>query len=119
MTEAEILVDVIVHGLQEKKGKEIVTLDLRDMPGSICDFFVICEGNSPKQVEALSDSVWEEGVKQLKEKPMGIDGEREAQWIAMDYGTVILHIFLPELRKYYDLDGLWANAKKIEIPNVL
>lgn len=118
MTETERLVTTIIEGLQEKKGKQIVTLDLREIQGAICQYFVICEGSSPRQVSALSDSVWDHVVEQLKEKPLGAIGMREAQWIAMDYGTVILHIFLPELREYYNLEHLWEDAKKTEIPNI-
>ncbi len=110
MTETEILVSKIVEALQDKKGREIVTMNLTEIPGSICQYFVICEGGSPTQVSALSDSVWDKVFEDLKEKPLGAVGTQEAQWIAMDYGTVIVHIFLHELRQYYNLENLWADA---------
>ena len=119
MTETKKLVETIINGLQEKKGKKIITLDLTSIQGAICQYFVICEGNSPTQVSALSDSVWDEVALKLKEKPLGAIGMKEAQWIAMDYGTVILHIFLPELREYYNLENLWADAKMAKIPDIL
>jgi ribosome-associated protein len=119
MTETETLVAKIIEGLQEKKGKKIVTLDLSEIPGSICQYFVICEGRTPTQVSSLSDSVWDVVADQLHEKPLGAVGMREAQWVAMDYGTVILHIFLPDLRGYYNLENLWADAKMTEIPDIL
>jgi len=115
MAEAEILVSKIVEALQDKKGRNIVTMNLTEIQGAICRYFVICEGGSPTQVSALSDSVWDKISDDLKEKPLGAVGMREAQWIAMDYGTVIVHIFLPELRSYYNLENLWADAEIKEI----
>ena len=111
MTGTEVLVAKIVEALQDKKGRNIITMNLTEVPGSICQYFVICEGGSPTQVSALSDSVWDKVSDDLKEKPLGAVGMREAQWIAMDYGTVIVHIFLPELRSYYNLENLWADAE--------
>ncbi len=119
MNESKVLLDTIVDALQDKKGKNIITVDMHNLPGSICQYFVICEGNSPTQVSALSDSVWDKVSDKLREKPMGADGVRNAQWIAMDYGTVILHIFLPELRSYYNLEHLWEDATLTKIPDVL
>ena len=111
MTETEILVSKIIEALQDKKGRNIVTINLAEVQGAICRYFVICEGGSPTQVSALSDSVWDKVSDDLKEKPLGAVGMRDAQWIAMDYGTVIVHIFLPELRAYYNLENLWADAE--------
>lgn len=114
MSETEVLVAKIVEALQEKKGRNIISMNLKELPGSICQYFVICEGGSPTQVSALSDSVWDMVADDLHEKPLGAVGVREAQWIAMDYGTVIVHIFLPELREYYNLENLWADAPVVE-----
>ena len=111
MTETEVLVAKIVEALQDKKGRNIITMNLTEIQGSICRYFVICEGGSPTQVSALSDSVWDKVSDSLKEKPLGAVGMKESQWIAMDYGTVIVHIFLPELRSYYNLENLWADAE--------
>ncbi|MDR1121287.1 MAG: ribosome silencing factor [Dysgonamonadaceae bacterium] len=119
MDQEKVLLKKIIEGLQEKKGKNIMTVDMRELPGSICQYFVICEGNTPIQVSALSDSVWDYVYETLHEKPMGADGVRNAQWIAMDYGTIMLHIFLPELRNYYKLENLWADAKLDKIPDIL
>ena len=117
-SEAELLVAKIVEGIQEKKGKNIVTVDLRNLPSGICQFFVICEGNSPSQVSAIYESVWECVHRDIGEKPYVVDGERNAEWIAMDYGTVIVHIFLPERRAYYNLEYLWADAKMTRVPDL-
>jgi len=117
MDETIILVDTIVEALQEKKGKKIVTMNLSAIEGSICQYFIICQGNTPTQVSALSDSVWDLVSDRLHEKPLGAVGMQEAQWIAMDYGTVMLHIFVPAIRQYYNLEQLWADAEITEIPD--
>lgn len=119
MNETEILVNTIVDALQDKKGKKIITMNLSKIEGSICRYFIICQGNTPVQVSALSDSVWDCVYERLREKPMGAVGMREAQWIAMDYGTVMLHIFIPATREYYNIENLWADADVTEIPDVL
>ena len=111
MAETEVLVAKIVDALQDKKGRNIITMNLTGIQGAICQYFVVCEGGSPIQVSALSDSVWDKVSDDLREKPLGAVGMKESQWIAMDYGTVIVHIFLPELRNYYNLENLWADAE--------
>lgn len=112
------LVSAIVAGLQEKKGKRIVTVDMSQITGAICRYMVICEGNTPSQVSALSDSVWEFARKEMNDKPLSIEGAQVAQWIGMDYGTVLVHIFVPELRSFYNLDNLWADATITALPDV-
>jgi ribosome-associated protein len=119
MGEVKILVNTIIEALQEKKGKQILTMDLSKLEGAICQYFIICQGNTPTQVSALSDSVWDMVYERLSEKPLGAVGMREAQWIAMDYGTVMLHIFIPEIREFYNLENLWADAAMTEIPDIL
>jgi ribosome-associated protein len=119
MEETKLLVNTIVEALQEKKGKRIITMDLSELDGAICKYFVICQGNTPTQTSALSDSVWDIVYERLHEKPLGAVGIKEAQWIAMDYGTVMLHIFIPDVREYYNLENLWADAEVTEIPDIL
>ncbi len=116
--ETILLVDKIIESLQDKKGHRITTIDLTGLEGTICQYFIICEGNTTTQVSALSDSVWDKISDDLKEKPLGAIGMREAQWIAMDYGHVIVHIFLPDMRSYYNLENLWADAEIKEIPDI-
>ena len=118
MNEINLLLDTIVKGLQEKKGRSIVTIDLKETQGAICQYMIICEGNNIHQIAALSDSVWEFVNKELKEKPLSIDGMRNARWIGLDYGTIIVHIFLPELRSFYRLEHLWEDAKITKIPDL-
>ena len=118
MDQTKELVNTIVEGLQEKKGKNIVTVDLTQLSGAVCQYMVICEGNTPTQVSALSDSVWDFARKKAGEKPLSIDGIQSAQWIGMDYGTVLVHIFLPEQREFYNLETLWSDSKVTQIPNL-
>ena len=118
MDQTKALVQAIVEGLQEKKGKNIVTVDLSQTTGAICQYMVICEGNTPTQVSALSDSVWDFARRLANEKPLSTDGTQGAQWIGMDYGTVLVHVFLPERRVFYNLENLWADAKVTSIPNL-
>lgn len=118
MDQTETLVKTIIEGLQEKKGKHIVTVNLTQLPGSICQYMVICEGNTPTQVAALSDSVWDFARKNAGEKPLSTDGTQRAEWIGMDYGTVLVHIFVPEKREFYNLEYLWSDAKVTQIPDL-
>lgn len=118
MTEAKSLVDSIVAACQEKKAKDITVLDMRRLPGAICQYFVVCEGNTPTQVSAIADEVSDHVRKEIKEKPLGIDGLREGRWVGIDYGTVIVHVFIPELRDYYGIEQLWADAETTNIPNL-
>ena len=118
MEETKALVQAIVEGLQEKKGSNIVIVDMTQLSGAISQYMVIGEGNSPSQVSALSDSVWDFAHRKASEKPLSIDGTQRATWIGMDYGTVLVHIFMPEKRKFYNLENLWADAEVTEVPNL-
>jgi ribosome-associated protein len=118
MNETKMLMEAVVKGLQEKKGKKITTVDLTLLSGAICQYMVICEGNSPNQLSALSDSVWDFARKDAGEKPLSIDGNRNSPWIGMDYGTVLVHLFLPEYRSFYNLENLWADSQITEIPDL-
>lgn len=110
MKEKNRLLESIIEGIQEKKGKNITTIDLKSLSGSICDYFVICEGNTPTQVSAVAESIEEVVKNNTKENPLSIHGQQRAEWIGIDYGTIIVHIFLPELRVFYNIDHLWADA---------
>ncbi len=118
MNEAKNLVKKITEGIQEKKGKNIVIADLTAIDDAICKYFVICQGNSPNQVAAIVDSVEEYVRKEMHEKPIGIDGLRNAQWVAMDYIETLVHVFLPEVRNFYNLEHLWADAKLTRVPDL-
>lgn len=104
------LIDNIVGAIQDKKGHNIVSLDLTELEGTICDAFVICNADSTTQVDAIADGIVEELEEKLGEKPRRVEGKTNAAWIAIDYVDVMVHIFLTPLREYYRLEQLWADA---------
>ena len=116
--ESKQIIDTIIDGIQEKKGKAITVVNMEKLGNSICDYFVICQGNSPAQVGAITDSVEDFLRREHKRKPYAIDGLRNAQWVAMDYGDILVHIFLPDTRAFYDIDHLWADAEITNIPDL-
>ena len=91
---------------------------LVQIEGTISQYFIICQGNSPSQVEAITESVGDFARERLKEKPSHVVGLENAQWVAMDYGDVLVHIFLPDVREYYDLEHLWEDAALTRIPDL-
>ena len=118
MNNTELLIDKIIKGMQEKKAHQLVVVDLKSIEDTICKAFVICTGNSPTHIQALADSIEETVRKEAGEKPMAIAGLRQAEWVAMDYSDVMVHIFLPEARDFYDLEHLWADAQLTEIADL-
>ncbi|MBE6258258.1 MAG: ribosome silencing factor [Prevotella sp.] len=112
------LVKTITEAIQEKKGSNIVIADLKKIEGTICQYFIICTGNSPTQVEAIAESVGDMVRERLKEKPAHVVGLENAMWVAMDYTDVLVHIFLPDVREYYDLEHLWEDATLTNIPDL-
>lgn len=99
-----------IKGILEKKGHEAVTLDLRGLQNAVADFFVVCHGDSHTQVEALARSVEEEIEKETGEKPLFREGLQNAEWIVLDYFTVVIHIFQKEKRDFYGIERFWADA---------
>ncbi len=112
------LVDAIVKGIQEVKGREIVHLDLRHVPNTVCDHFIICHGDSDTQVEAIATSVEKFGLQQAGEKPWHVEGVNNAEWVLLDYVDVVVHVFHREKRGFYALEDLWADAIRQNVPNV-
>ncbi|EEX72574.1 ribosome silencing factor [Alloprevotella tannerae] len=111
------IVNTIVQGMQEKKAFDVTIVDLRKIDTAPAEYFVLCNAGSPQQVEAVAGSVSDETRKALNERPAAAAGLDNAQWVAMDYGTVMVHIFLPEMREFYALESLWEDAEIKEIPN--
>ncbi len=111
------LVKAIVEAIQEKKGKNIVSLDFKKIDNAICRFFVICEGDSNTQVDAIADEIEDYVRKKTGEKVWGSAGQENAEWIFLDYGDVIVHVFQRQIREYYKLEELWADCTKKEYPN--
>lgn len=116
--QAKVLVDTIVDAIQDIKGKNIVILDLRELPNSVTDFFIICSGDSNTQVEGISNSVVRKAREELKEKPWHKEGLNNSEWILLDYVNVVVHIFYRDVREFYNLEDLWADAKRTDIPNL-
>ncbi len=101
----------IVEGMKNLKAKEIVCLNLTDIESSVCDFFVICHGTSDTHVSAISESIIKETLQTFKEKPWHKEGLTNGNWVLLDYGNVVAHIFQKETRTYYNLEKLWGDAK--------
>lgn len=104
----------IIHAIQEKKGEEIVSLDLRKIPEAVADFFIVCEATNNTQLKAIADSVEFEVKKNCGELPYKHEGRQGEQWILIDYVNVVVHVMLPDPRKFYALEEMWSDAPAIE-----
>ncbi len=114
-TETSDILDAAVEGIRRIKGKEITVIDLTTIHHSECSYFLICHGTSSTQVDAIAQSV-EETVKELTgENTWHKDGYRNAIWILLDYGDIMVHVFKEESRTFYNLEGLWSDAKVTEL----
>jgi len=105
------LVEYAVMGIEEKKGNEIVCLNLKKNANSPCDYFVICEANSRTQVQAIAGSVEEFIKKETGSRPWHVEGLQNAEWVLMDYVNVVVHIFQPHIRQHFGLEDMWADAE--------
>lgn len=108
---ADLLIATILSGIEDVKGEDINILDLRDIENTVCDYFIICEGKSNTQVNAIVNSIQKKVSKELKDKPWHIEGEDNAEWVLMDYVNVVVHVFQKHTREYYDIESLWGDAK--------
>ena len=115
MSGAEKLVEQIIETLNKNKGVNIVKIDLRRIENCFCSFFVICHGTSGTHIAGLTDAVEEKVREDLDERPFHIEGLNAAQWVVVDYGDIVVHIFEKELRDYYQLEDFWADAQITEI----
>lgn len=106
-----LISNLVVHGMQEKKGNDIARLDLRNINSSVSDYFVICHADSSNQMRALADSVEEEVFKGSKQRPWRVEGYSNGEWILLDYVDVVVHIFKSDKREYYGIEDLWGDAK--------
>jgi ribosome-associated protein len=108
----ELLLDSITNGIFEKNGSHVIKLDMRNLENRVCDYFVICHGNSRPQVDSISFSVVETARKMAGEKPVHVEGLENCFWVLIDFGSVIVHIFQEEYRNFYNLEGLWADSSR-------
>lgn len=114
---SEKLSETIVKGMQEKKAIDIVVMDLRKVKNAVADFFVICSGNSDKQLDAIAASVDQEVYKALKENPWHTEGKNNKEWMLLDYIDVVAHVFRKDRREFYALERLWGDAEISEVEN--
>jgi ribosome-associated protein len=112
---SEKLSEIIVKGMQEKKANDIIVMDLRKVKNAVADFFVICSGNSDKQLDAIAESVDVEVFKTLKENPWHSEGKSNKEWVLLDYIDVVVHVFRKDKREFYALERLWGDAEITEI----
>ncbi len=112
------LCDLIVDAIQDVKGKNIVKLDLRQLDASPAEFFIVCEGDSSTQVKAISGKVHKKVKDELSLLPNHTEGKENGQWILVDYFNVVVHVFYPEARQFYEIEDLWSDAKITEYQNI-
>lgn len=107
-----------MEGIRDKKGKNIIQLDLRKLGDAPADFFIICEGDSNTHVKAISDSVYKKVKDELHSAPTHMEGSSGATWVLMDYFNTVVHVFHPETRHFYELENLWSDADITEFGEV-
>lgn len=107
---SEVLSNIVVHGMQEKKATDIAVLDLRNLQNAFCDFFVICTASSDKQIDAIAESVDKEIYKAINEDPISKEGAPNNGWVLLDYFNVVVHVFLGDKREKVGLEELWGDA---------
>lgn len=112
------IVEIIIEGIQDRKGKKINIVDLSEIEGAAARQFIICQGSSTMQVASIADSVREKLHAEASIKPYNYDGYQNSQWIVIDYGDTFVHVFLPETRSHYNLEELWSDAKITEVADL-
>lgn len=113
---ADQLIAIILKGIEDVKGKDINILDLREIENTVCDYFIICNGTSNTQVNAIVNSIQKTVSKEIKDKPWHVEGTDNAEWVLMDYVNVVVHVFQKHIREYYDIEGLWGDARVTAVP---
>jgi ribosome-associated protein len=114
LTRSSKIFKTIIQSIQQKKGEHIVSLDLRKIPEAVADFFIICQASSHIQVKAIADFIREEVADHCQERPYHHEGTQAMQWVLIDYVNIVVHIFLPETRKFYRLEEMWSDAPQTE-----
>ncbi|MEO6488385.1 MAG: ribosome silencing factor [Ferruginibacter sp.] len=114
LTRSSKIFKTIIHAIQEKKGENIISLDLRKIPEAVADFFIICQANNNNQLRAIADFIEEDVMNNCDERPYKHEGRQAEQWILIDFVNIVVHVMLPEPRKFYQLEELWSDAPAIE-----
>ena len=114
LTKSSKIIKTIINAIYEKKGENVISLDLRKIPEAVADFFIVCEANNPSLLKAIADEVEHEVKEQCGESAYKHEGRQAQQWILIDYVNVVVHIMLPEPRKFYQLEEMWSDAVSTE-----
>ncbi len=109
------LEETIIEAIRNRKGHKITDIDLSGLQTAPASAFIVCQGNSTSQVSAIADNIREEVREKLHIKPYNYDGYRNSQWIVIDYGEILVHVFLPESRKFYNLENLWKDGTPVPL----
>lgn len=117
LTRSSKIFKTIVHAIHEKKGQNVVSLDLKKIPEAVADFFIICEATNPNQLRAIADSIEFEVKENLGEVAYKHEGRQGEQWVLIDFVDIVIHIMLPETRKFYQLEEMWSDAPSMEHPD--
>lgn len=116
--EPVLLNDIIIDSIQDIKGKNITMLDLRGISGAPAEFFIICEGDSHVQVNAIAGNIYKRLNEELHTRPLSIEGKSKSNWVLVDYFSTVVHVFYPEARSFYNLEGLWNDAVVTAYDNI-
>ena len=117
LTRSSKIFKTIIHAIHEKKGEKVISLDLRKIPEAVADFFIICEASNPNLLKAIADNIDYEVKEATDESPYKHEGRQGEQWILIDYVNIVVHIMLPEPRKFYGLEEMWSDAPGMEHPD--
>ncbi len=113
----DLLLSTIIKGIEDVKGNDIDILDLRELENTVCDYFIICNGTSNTQVNAIVNSVQRLVSRELKDMPWHVEGSENGEWVLMDYVDIVVHVFQKHIREYYNIEALWGDAKITSIPS--
>ena len=105
-----------IEGVSDIKGENLVLLDLRGLDNAVCDFLIVAEAQSTTQVNAMADAVHKRVREEANDKPWHVEGAQQSEWVLMDYVSTVVHLFQREARAFYDLEGLWADAPSVALP---
>ena len=112
------ITELIIDCIQDIKGKNIVRLDLRELDDAPTDFFIVCEGESSTQINAIADNVVRRLKQEIGLRPSHTEGKQSANWVLVDYFDIIVHVFYPETRSFYEIEDLWSDATQTEYENI-
>lgn len=118
MTKQQDIDSLIIEAITDKKGKKIAIIDLSGFDSASTSKLIICQGNSTSQVAAIADSVRDSLLEKARIKPLNYEGYRNSQWIIIDYGHLMVHVFVPDMREFYNLESLWNDAPATMIPDL-